>query len=70
MTAPSIASSTREERLAYVRSQWQCLHNCEICGKCHFLRGRSETELYADYIDGKREYLELTLAIRNTSSNT
>ena len=66
MTAPSIASSTREERLAFVRSEWKCLHNCELCGKCHVLRGRSETELYADYIEGKREYLELTLAIRNS----
>ena len=70
MTAPPIASSTREERLAFVRSEWKCLHNCELCGKCHVLRGRSETELYADYIEGKREYLELTLAIRNPQFNS
>ena len=55
MTAPPITSSTREERLAFVRSEWKCLHNCEVCGKCHVLRGRSETELYADYIQDKRE---------------
>ena len=29
MTAPSIESSTREERLDYVLNEWRCLHNCE-----------------------------------------
>ena len=53
MTAPNIESSTREERLDYVLNEWKCLHNCEICGKCHVLKGRSEESLYADYIDGK-----------------
>ena len=66
MKAPDTESSTREERLSFVQDQWKCLHNCELCGKCHVLRGRSETELYADYIEGKREYLELTLAIRKS----
>ena len=42
MTAPNIESSTREERLDYVLNEWRCLHNCEICGKCHVLKGRSE----------------------------
>ena len=65
MTAPSIESSTREERLDYVLNEWRCLHNCEICGKCHVLKGRSEEQLYADYIDGKRSYMEITLEIRS-----
>ena len=49
MTAPSIESSTREERLDYVLNEWKCLHNCELCGKCHVLKGRCEELLYADY---------------------
>ena len=65
MTAPNIESSTREERLDYVLNEWRCLHNCEICGKCHVLKGRSEEILYADYIDGKRSYMEITLEIRS-----
>lgn len=64
MTAPGIESSTREERLAYVRNEWRCLHNCKLCGKCYVLKGRDEEVLYADYIDGKRSYMEITLAIR------
>ncbi len=62
---PSIASSTREARLAYVHEAWKCLHNCRLCGKCHILKGRSEELLYADYIEGKREYRDITLEIRN-----
>ena len=65
MTAPSIESSTREERLDYVLNEWRCLHNCEICGKCHILKGRSEEQLYADYIDGKRSNMDITLEIRS-----
>lgn len=65
MNAPAIELSTREERLDYVLSEWRCLHNCKLCGKCYFLKGRSEEELYADYIDGKRSYLDVTLEIRN-----
>lgn len=64
MNAPSIETSTREERLEYVRNAWQCMHNCELCGKCHILKGRDAESLYADYTDGKRSYLDVTLEIR------
>lgn len=66
MLPPSIESSTREERLDYVLNEWKCLHNCDMCGKCHILKGRSETELYADYINGKRAYKDITVEIRNS----
>ena len=65
MAAPSIDKSKRDERLAYVLDQWRCLHNCEICGKCSILKGREAELLYADYIDGKRSYMDITLSIRN-----
>ena len=64
MVPPDIAPSTREERLAYVRKAWECMHNCELCGKCRVLKGRDAETLYADYIDGKRTYLDVTLEIR------
>ena len=28
MTPPSIETSTRDERQAYVREKWECMHNC------------------------------------------
>lgn len=64
MAPPDIDTSTREERLTYVRKTWECMHNCELCGKCHVLKGRDAETLYADYIDGRRTYLDVTLEIR------
>lgn len=51
--------------MAYVLDAWKCLNNCKLCGKCAVLKGRSEEMLYADYIDGKRQYMDITLEIRN-----
>lgn len=64
MTPPSIDNSTRDERQAYMLRQWECMHNCEICGKCQILKGRDAEILYADYIDGNKSYLEISLEIR------
>lgn len=61
---PEINNSTREERIDYVRNAWQCMHNCELCSKCHILRGRDAETLYEDYIEGKRSYLKVSLEIR------
>ena len=47
MTAPDIETSTREERLEFIRDEFRCLGNCPICGKCSFLRGREAEDLYA-----------------------
>ena len=67
MQPPKIDNSTQEERQTYVLDAWKCLHNCEICGKCHILKGRDPETLYADYIQGKRSYMDITLEIRNRS---
>ena len=67
MQPPKIDNSTKEERLAYVLEAWKCLHDCEACGKCRILKGRDAEVLYADYIEGKRSYMDITLEIRNRS---
>ena len=67
MQPPKIDNSTQEERRTYVQEAWKCLHNCELCGKCHILRGRDAETLYAGYIEGKRSYMDVTLEIRNRS---
>lgn len=67
MTPPLIEQSTQGERRAYVLDAWKCLHNCELCGKCHVLKGQDVGILYADYIEGRRSYMEVTLDIRNRS---
>ena len=67
MQPPKIDNSTKEERQAYVLDAWKCLHDCEACGKCRILKGRDAEMLYADYIEGKRSYMDITLEIRNRS---
>ena len=64
MTAPDIKNSTAEERRAYVLKQWECLHDCEACGKCKILKGIDAETLYADYIAGKRSYIDVTMEVR------
>lgn len=65
MIPPRIEQSTREERRAFVLDAWKCLHDCESCGKCRVLRGKDAEILYADYIEGRRAYMEITMEIRN-----
>lgn len=67
MQPPKIECSTPEERRAYDLEAWKCLHDCEVCGKCRILKGWDAEILYADYIEGKRSYMEVTLEIRNRS---
>ena len=69
MTPPAIENSTKDERQAYVREVWKCLHVCDECGKCRILKGRDAETLYADYINGTRSYMEITLDIRDNSRN-
>lgn len=61
---PGITNSTHEERLAFVQEQWQCLNHCPSCGKCRVLKGKDAEKLYAEYIEGRREYMEITKEIR------
>ena len=70
MQSPNIEYSSKEERQAYVLEAWKCLHDCEACGKCHILKGRDAEIVYADYINGKRSYMEITLEIRDRAIHT
>ena len=65
MFTPEIDSSTREERLAYVQDRWQGRCSCELCGKCAMLKGRDAEIVYEEYIEGRKSYREITLAIRD-----
>ena len=67
MQPPKIYNSTKEKRQAYVLDNWKCLQDCEACGKCRILKGRDAETLYADYLEGKRSYMDITLEIRNRS---
>ena len=64
MTPPRTDESTADERRRYVLEEWRCLNDCEACGKCRILRGRDPETLYAEYINGTKEYIEVTLQFR------
>ena len=61
---PKIGESTELERREYVLQQWECMHNCELCGKCKVLRGRDVEQLYAPYIKGECSYVETTIQLQ------
>ena len=65
MTLPDIKGSTREEREQFVVEAFRCISDCDNCGACQFLKGRAAEELYADYIEGRRDFREITIEIRN-----
>ena len=67
MQPPKIEESTKEERHAFVSEEWKCLHDCDACGKCRILKGRDIETLYAQYIEGKRSYVDITMEIRDSS---
>lgn len=67
MIPPKIEESSIEERRAYVLNAWKCLHDCEACGKCRILKGKDPETIYADYINGVRSYMDITLELRNKS---
>ncbi len=64
MIPPSIEHATKEERRTFVLEEWKCMHNCELCGKCHILKGIDAEVLYDDYINGLRTYMEVTSEIK------
>ena len=61
---PEIDKSTREERLEYIRTKFRCRAGCDNCGPCQIYHGRDLEVVYADYIDGKRTFLEISQEYR------
>lgn len=62
--APQVASSTEEERRAYVQRRFPCIADCDMCGFCASYHGRDPETAYADYIAGRAEFLEVSLRYR------
>lgn len=60
MRAPEIAESTEEERREYIRNTFKCIADCDMCGPCTVFRGKDPELAYADYIMGKRDFVEVS----------
>ena len=64
LTAPDIASSTAEERRAFIQARYPCIADCDMCGLCKVFRGRDAEHAFADYINGERSYMDVSADYR------
>ena len=64
LIAPKIDCSAKEERLEYLRERFHCkAPACGGCGSCRMPGGRPAAEVFADYIDGKVEFVTISSKI-------
>lgn len=63
--APDIETSTREQRIAYIKQTFWCRSDCDSCGICQIFHGKDPLAVYADYIDGKRTFREISEEYRH-----
>jgi hypothetical protein len=64
LTEPDIASSTAEERRAFIRTRYPCIADCDMCGLCKVFRGMDAEHAFADYINGERSYMDVSADYR------
>ena len=64
MRPPEIAASTEEERRNYIKQAFPCIADCDMCGICTVFKGKDPELAYADYISGKRDYLDVSEGYR------
>lgn len=64
MYPPEIDKSTKKEREQYIKEKFACRSNCEMCGICKVLKGKSAEAAYSDYIEGKREFVDVAADYR------
>lgn len=62
--APPVASSTKEEREAYVDSRYHCIADCDLCGLCALFRGKDPGIAFIDYIRGEEEFASVEARYR------
>ena len=60
MRAPEVATSTEEERREYIKRTFPCIADCDMCGLCTVFKGKDPELVYADYIRGKREFMDVS----------
>ena len=60
MRAPEIETSTEAERRQYIKDTFSCIADCDMCGLCAAFNGKDPELAYADYISGKRSYLDVS----------
>ena len=57
--APELTKSTIEERRAYIKERFPCIADCDMCGLCKVFHGKDAEAAFSDYIDGKRDFMDV-----------
>ena len=60
MRPTEIDASTEAERRQYIKDTFPCIADCDMCGLCAVFKGKDPELAYADYISGKRSYLDVS----------
>ncbi len=60
MRAPDIETSTSKERRQYINDTFKCIADCDMCGLCVVFRGKDPELAYEDYINGKRNFMDVS----------
>lgn len=64
MKAPDITQSDRDERARFIRERFRCIADCDQCGNCQVLHNQEAELVFADYIEGRRSYLDIMMELR------
>lgn len=60
MRPPEIENSTEEERREYIKNTFRCIAIVICVVYARMFRGKDPEVAYADYINGKRVYLDVS----------
>lgn len=61
MEVLKIKESTREQREEYIRVRYACKSDCENCGMCKVLKGKTPEIAFAEYIEGSKELSDIKI---------
>ncbi len=64
MFQPDIKTSTPEERKQYIQQKYHCINDCDMCGICTVFHNKDPELVFQDYIDGKREFMDILTEYR------
>lgn len=64
MKAPDITQSDRDERARFIRERFRCIADCDQCGNCQVLHHQEAELVFADYIEGRRSFLDIMMELR------
>lgn len=61
MLAPTITNSTKKQREEYIYDRYACKSDCDSCGMCKVLKGKTPEIVFEDYIEGNKELSDICL---------